>query len=230
VSHRYCELYLALAHSGTSEPLAAPADRATDERVEMTREYWIEGIRVPAGVAYSTNHMWLDVSEDGYCHVGVDAFLTKVLGTTERISFVTGKGIKRPTVVLTVHDVDCQMVFPNRMLVTGSNTYLRVHPDKLVSDPYGLGWLFEGLGPPSSFPETDAALSAGLMRGTVALAWMQQEIHRLAEFMHELLFRTSPRDEALIKDGAGFWEGVVQRLEREQILQLFNAFFSPYTN
>ena len=36
--------------------------------------------------------MWLDVGEDGICHAGIDAFLSRALGQVERISYVHCKG------------------------------------------------------------------------------------------------------------------------------------------
>jgi len=61
---------------------------------------------------YSANHMWLDTTEDGICHAGIDAFLSRALGKIERISYVWTKGRRRPTAVLTVAGCDLEVVSP----------------------------------------------------------------------------------------------------------------------
>ena len=106
---RYCELYLGMAHPATdSDP--------------------VDGIALPNWLRYSANHMWLDVTEDGVCHAGIDAFLSRALGKVDRISYVWQKGIRRPAAVLTVNGMDLEVVFPNPLMLTGCNLYLRADP------------------------------------------------------------------------------------------------------
>ena len=69
---RYCELYLAMAHPGAAEE--------------------VDGIPLPGWLQYSANHMWLDVTDDGTCHAGIDGFLSRVLGKVDRISYVRLSG------------------------------------------------------------------------------------------------------------------------------------------
>src|ERR1017187_9712783 len=124
-AYHYCDLYITLAHP----------DEADVPRVD--------GIRIPSWLHYAGNHMWLDVSEDGVCHVGIDAFLARTLGSVDRIAYLTPRGVAHPAVVLSVGASDLHMVFPNRMFITSPNLYLRANPARLTSDPYRLGWLFE---------------------------------------------------------------------------------------
>ncbi|MCK4304760.1 MAG: hypothetical protein KAY24_11035, partial [Candidatus Eisenbacteria sp.] len=136
-AHRYCQLYLQRSHPECPE-------RRSDGASKRPADPAAQAIPLPERLAYARNHMWLDVSEDGSCHVGVDAFLTRVLGAVERESFVSEKGFHRPAVVLRVGGVDLLLTFPLRMNITQCNTLLRSKPERLVEDPYGAGWLFEG--------------------------------------------------------------------------------------
>lgn len=224
--HRYCELFVAMAHEAGASTINSTAP--THGAFAQGEEIEVEGIPMPAGLYYSANHMWLNVSAEGYCHVGVDAFLAKVLGRAEAVSFVEGRGIKRPAVVLSVNNVDLHMVFPNRMMVNGRNTYLRVCPEKVTADPYRLGWLFEGFehNPCAS----EAALCAGLVQGETARTWMREETQRLSEFVHERIAQAQPEHRKFMMDGGRFDGGLVQHLKREEILHLFNDFFSPYAS
>jgi glycine cleavage system H lipoate-binding protein len=191
---QYCDLYLSMAH-----PDATSA--------------------VPAWLWFARNHMWLDVGEDGSCHVGIDALLAQALGEVERVSFVGTRGICHPAVTVSTRGIDIQLAFPNPMLVTGSNVYLRANPSNLTSDPYRMGWLFEG----KQAPGGDA--TAGLTRGEEARVWMEQDTDRLSRFVHEQIARTG----CVLADGGAISEDFLKHLDREQVFELFHRFFSPWT-
>jgi glycine cleavage system H lipoate-binding protein len=193
----YCELFLALANPG-----ARPMDE-------------VDGIPLPGELHYSANHMWLDVGDDGLCHVGMDAFLNRVLGPVEHISYVWQNGQHRPTAVITVNGVDHDVIFPNPFLLTGCNLYLRTDPAPLTSDPYRGGWLFEGV----ATQET----KQNLRHGAAARDWMEQEQHRMNEFLQHL----HDPGAHCAADGGTFVRGLSRYLDREPMLALFHEFFSP---
>jgi glycine cleavage system H lipoate-binding protein len=203
-SYRYCELYLALAH-----PDANPALSAGEP----------DSIPMPGELQYAANHMWLDVTEDGACHAGIDAFLSRTLGKIDRISYVWTKGRRRPTAVLSAAGCDLEVVFPNEMLLTGCNLYLRADPARLAAEPYTGGWLFEG----APLPET----RRNLLQGTEAREWMEREERRMNEFVQQQL---SSQSAPLAADGGLFAAGVARHLDRDRMLALFHEFFSPYAS
>ncbi|MEO8597911.1 MAG: hypothetical protein ABI759_31615 [Candidatus Solibacter sp.] len=192
----YCELYLSMAHPG------ANSGRTAGE---------VDGIAVPDWLSYSANHMWLDVGEDGVCHAGIDAFLSRALGTVERISYVWQKGNHRPTAVITVNGVDLEFVFPNPFVITNCNLYLRAEPSRLTAEPYTAGWLFEG----TRSPET----TQSLLRGAAARQWMEREQHRINEFLQQ--------QETVSADGGLFAPGLAHHLDQLRMRELFHTFFSP---
>ncbi len=225
-NHRYCDLYLGLAHSSEAAgmPAEAPAVEAGGDAEDSA-----DGVPLSSKMAYSPNHMWLDVGGDGSCHIGVDAFFTKVLGQADRLSFVTAKGVARPSAVIHVGGVDLQMIFPNPMLITRTNDYLRANPDKLISHPYSLGWLFEGEAG-GGWRSGENELSAGLIRGKAALDWMRAELERISHFIHERCTMIGAQGESLMMDGGTVRTGLVQHLKREEVFALFNEFFAYYSN
>jgi glycine cleavage system H lipoate-binding protein len=194
-SFRYCELYLAMAH-----PQAAGEE--------------VDGIGMPDWLRYSANHMWLDVTDDGVCHIGIDAFLSRTLGSIDRISYVWQKGRHRPTAILTVGGADLELVFPNPLLLTNCNLYLRADPSRVTAEPYTAGWLFEGR------PEEETL--ANLVAGAAAREWMEHEQRRMNDFLQQ--------EEGVAADGGTFAPGVIRELERERALALFHEFFSPYAS
>jgi glycine cleavage system H lipoate-binding protein len=189
---RYCELYLSMLHPGM-------------------RTGHVDGIQMPGWLRYSANHMWLDITEDGACHAGIDAFLSRALGEIESIAYVWLKGVHRPTAVLTASGVDYEVVFPNPLQLTNCNLYLRADPRRLTTEPYTAGWLFEGRPAPGT--------TENLLQGEPAREWMQQEQRRINEFLQAGAFAA---------DGGLFAAGLPRHLERQQMLALFHEFFSPF--
>jgi glycine cleavage system H lipoate-binding protein len=197
-SHRYCELYAGMAH---------PEPRAESDVFSA-----------PEWLSYAGNHMWLDVTEDGVCHAGIDAFLSRALGKIDGISYVWTKGQHRPTAVLTVDGCDLHLTFPNEMMLVNCNLYLRADPSRLASEPYSGGWLFRG----EPLPET----ARNLRPGPQAREWIEREERRMSEFLQQ----DGAGARATAADGGVFVEGVARLLDRERRLTLFNEFFSPYAN
>jgi glycine cleavage system H lipoate-binding protein len=195
-SHRYCELYLQMAHP------AAPPET-------------VDGIQMPAELAYSPNHMWVDVGGDGVCHVGIDAFLSRALGEVERIGFVWQKGRHRPAAVVTSGGIDLEITLPFALELTDCNLYLRANPERLTGEPYTRGWLFAGV--------PDAGAADGLLRGEQAQHWMEREVRGIHEFLQQL---PGPAGQTAA-DGGMFSAGLARHLEREQTFALFQEFFSP---
>ena len=197
--YRYCELYLSLAHPRSSQEGNAEAD----------------GITLPDWLQYSANHMWLDVTEDGACHAGIDAFLSRALGKIDRISYVWLAGRHRPTAVLTVNGTDLEVVFPNPFLLTKCNLYLRADPSPIAAQPYTGGWLFEGV--------PDAETANGLFRGPAAREWMEAEQRRMNEFLQQ-------QHAGLAADGGLFAPAIARKLDRDRRLNLFHEFFSHHAS
>jgi glycine cleavage system H lipoate-binding protein len=221
-SHKYCELFLTFAHPERRQ--TAGIEASTQEADTTAQEYLVEGIRVPGWLAYSANHLWIDTGTDGVVHIGIDAFLASVLDTIDRITFVTTHGTDRPTVVFTVHDVDFQVMFPHPIHLTSCNLYLRTHPSTILSDPYTLGWLFEGR-IDGDVPATQTL--KGLVSGRAAADWMQTEITRMSAMAHTFSHAQGPEGLVVMADGGMVHPGFMQFLTRDESLRVFNEFFSP---
>ena len=207
--HRFCDLFLRAAGASARGPALPTAD--PDESGTAV----VDGVPVPGWLWYTDNHLWLDVGDDGLCHVGVDAFLARLVGEVERLTFLTVKGDVRPAVVLTVGGVDLTLVFAQPLPLVCANTRLRSGLAPLVADPYGLGWLFTA--------RWDGE-RGGLRHGRAAREWMASEVSRLSGVVHEHLLH--PRaGEALPADGGRPAPGFLRHLEREDVLRLFAAFF-----
>jgi glycine cleavage system H lipoate-binding protein len=215
--------------NGDHSPLRESPGAAGDKDDERTREYQVDGIRVPGWLWFSPHHMWLDISPDGRLHVGIDDLLAKVLGSIDGLMFLTAKGLHRPTVALSVQGVDVQVAFPNSIMIAQPNCYLRSDPSRVLSDPYGLGWLFEGY-ERKPHAKGEPRERDGLISGKAAAEWMKTEVGRISVKVHDLTARPDSRGTVTMADGGWFQSGLFQHLTRGDILQVFNEFFSPFAH
>ncbi len=238
-SHRYCELLMTMQNPRLLTPHDVVAPEI-DSEDEDTNGYWVvDGIQTVGWLHYSPNHMWADFDEDGTCHVGIDAFLAKVLGRVERLTFATAAGAHTPAVSITVNGTDLQIVFPKKISVSSVNSHLRAEPNKIVSDPYTLGWLFEGKYAPIPGREQHASgtdsndAGPGLIHGRNAKHWMQEETRRLTELVSGMIpeestsARNRSRETRLMADGGMFMGSIFNNVSREEMLLLYNEFFAP---
>jgi glycine cleavage system H lipoate-binding protein len=192
----YCDLYLELTHAGWP---THPSD----------------SIAVEPGLFYTNNHCWLDLPESGPCHIGIDAFLARLLGEVTHIDYGAQRGLVRPIALLKVDGASWQVAFPEKIQLTACNLYLRSDPQRLTAETYAQGWLFEGMVP----AETAARLRAQLVTGDAAHAWMDSETRRLNEQIQQL--------NAVAADGGLFAPGLLSALDREDALVVFQEFCSP---
>jgi len=197
---RYCGLYLQMAH-----PAASSAET--------------DSVAAPDWLHYSANHMWLDLTEDGACHIGIDAFLSRALGPIEAVGFVWQRGRHLPAAVLTVGGIEVEVMFPNPLLIANCNLYLRAAPSKISAEPYTGGWLFEGTPVEGTL---DCLRSGGEARG-----WMEEEQRRMNQFLQSW---PRPGEAPGMCDGGLFAAGVLRQLERDQARALVHEFFSPYAS
>jgi len=218
-SHKYCELFLGLSQS--AEPITESETR--DFCINGIHQY-VDDVKIPGNLFFSPNHMWMDVGNDGICHIGVDAFMTKVLGSVDHITFITTKGFHRPTVSFSVKGVDIQFVFPLQLNIIRANTYLRTNPEKIFTDPYTIGWLFEATAEKTKQRNNKFD---GLISGADSYTWMKQEMKRMTSLAHKISAQPDMRGAVLMADGGNFQSGIAQQLLREELLKLHNDFFSP---
>jgi glycine cleavage system H lipoate-binding protein len=215
--HRYCDQFLSRLQvdqtAGGAEEEAGAEDVAR-----------VNGIDLPAHLSFAANHMWIDISEDGSCHVGADDFLAKAVGAVESVTFVPCQSDCRPTAVLHACGVDLPLTFPQKVHVSRSNVHLRRDPSKVTSQPYGRGWLFEGrIDGLLSYPDGSPA---SLRRGDEALAWMTSETERMTRFMHEILSHVGPDGDRLRDGGGTLSSPVIAHLTPQDRVLFVNTFFA----
>lgn len=225
-SHRYCEQYLSMAGAGMESAGVSPS-RAGGHPQNAGEEV-VDGMRVPHWLWYSSNHMWLHVSADGILHVGIDELLAKILGRVDDLIFVTLNGVYQPTVVFCTSGAGVRLAFPNRILITKTNSHLRAHPSKIVQEPYTLGWLFEGVTSKESGPRDRRLITSGLIAGREAGGWMHRERQRIAQLKDNFPVHQDRRPASTLRgqQNAGYSE----TMNREEFVAFFDEVVSPRAN
>jgi glycine cleavage system H lipoate-binding protein len=186
-AYRYCGLYL------DNAGVAREEEDGGDELLGRGNLY------------YAHNHMWIEIAGDGVCHLGIDAFLARLLGAVESVTYLTRQGRHRPSAVFTFSGMSLQIAFPGRVFITGCNAHLRSDPSVIAASPYRRGWMFEGRDPELH----------GLMSGAAAQLWMREEIRRVAAFMQG-------------RQGGGILDpGFARRLTPNEALLLYSQFSPP---
>jgi len=211
-AHLYCDAYLSVAR-----PHGSP---------RVKRETNGDAPEAPPHLLYAPNHMWLDARPDGTSIVGLDAFLARVLGHVDSVTFMTTRGVRRPAVDVTTRGVDMQIVFPNVMELLEVNLAVREDPERIVADPYESGWLFSGRSVFDSGEGSTNGTADGLRGGPAADAWMREEWDHAIEFFHEWLGSQRASAGSVQCDGGAPVGALAAHLDRTALLRLFNTFFS----
>jgi glycine cleavage system H lipoate-binding protein len=223
-NHRYCELYLSIA-------LPVQSEQQSGIRQEETSiDTMNEEIVIPKKLAFTTNHFWIDQGAEDIYHIGIDAFFTRIFNKIDGIRFITTKGDAMPTVVITVRGIDLQFIFPLPFTINAINSYLRATPEKLLSDPYGAGWLYEGTPVKNGSHSSQENLSPQFIRGKEATQWMKKEMLHLNEFIHNNIIPNHLSQHPTMADGGTISADIVCHLDQQELLQLFNEFFSPFVH
>lgn len=192
---RYCSLYLQRA-AGTRN---RPAGSVLVDDVVVATDRW-----------YSSAHLWVDEGELGTDHIGVDAFVTRLLDRVDAVHFVNRRGLGHPHVVLVGGDVRLELVFPERVEILETNVHLRARPADLLADPYGAGWLYEVRSVGAHQPSQE---SRGLIAGEDAAAWMQEELDRVDTFIHDVLLPSRGQTARTACDGGRTGPGLLTHLD-----------------
>jgi glycine cleavage system H lipoate-binding protein len=211
-AYRHCALYLDRAGARPAGGARGTARPSAD----------VDGIEVPLELAYCANHLWVDRGADGSCTIGVDAFLVRAIGAADRVTFVSTLPGAQPFAVLSVAGLDVPLAFPYPIERTVVNYALRVEPERLATDPYGSGWLFEGYW--AGGPDREPTSPGRLVHGAAAVFWMRREVERFSVLVHDLMGEQAVNGMLAAADGGTFAAGAARALRREDALHLLSGF------
>ena len=183
----------------------------------------VDWFLVPDDILFHQGHAWVHIqeSEPGIVKVGMDDFAQKMAGPMGiRNSPTVGSVIRQGDKGWSLQDGEksVDMLSPVSGEVTEVNTALLAELEKdspaidMGNDPYGNGWILKVK------PENFERESKGLLSGTLARKWMEEEVEHLRSKM-------SPELGAVMQDGGVPVAGMAKNIDGEEWDTLLKEFF-----
>lgn len=168
------------------------------------------GFQVPMdGYYLHQGHAWVALESDDRARVGLDHFSQKLLGPAEEVRLPEiGKAYFQDHICMALLRQGKKASFeaPVDGAIEAVNPRVRQNPGLIHDDPYGEGWLFTVKG-------TNLRRNLdNLLTGEEALAWIDQESHRLLNIMETKVGVTLPDGGEVIDDVYGNYQDLGWKL------------------
>ena len=178
----------------------------------------VSGCRVADEYYYHIGHTWVHLESGGRVKIGVDDFISKVLGPAKSFGLpprgaALGQG---HTGWLWKHDgLQAEVLSPLTGKVFLINRRVINDPEIIREDPYGDGWLFIM----EPITQVSALNLNSLISGNKSLKWMEEEIQKLLKLMGPKFEKLAATGGELVSDLFGRfpeigWERLVRTFLR----------------
>jgi glycine cleavage system H lipoate-binding protein len=185
-----------------SEPAVEFGVVAKPQSPRVKREY---GFDIPQDYGFHLGHMWVMKESSDDARVGVDKFVTNLLGKIDHIDIcAANRWVRQGQKLITLHsgNTSVDLLSPVEGVVTAINNDALGNPSLVTDDPYENGWIAVVKSP-------DLAVNQrNLIQGSMVAAWMQNSVTRLNAMLTE-------SSSALAQDGGTPISGVLPRLTPE---------------
>lgn len=171
-----------------------------------------ESFVLPRGYFFSKAHTWLELLFSGKVYVGVDDFISKVIGKVEAVEILPlGEKVKKGDPIFKIKQGNRELTFlsPVTGKITAINPSILESPETILKDPYLNGWIV------MIEPEDVASEVKNLLIGNEASQWLKNEIKRFREFISREAPKFSPALEPTLADGGLVIKGVLQNVDKE---------------
>jgi glycine cleavage system H lipoate-binding protein len=177
----------------------------------VKREY---GFEIPQGYCFHLGHTWVMKEGTDDARVGVDKFVTNLMGKIDRIE-VRGadRWVRQGQKLITLSGggATLDLLCPVEGVVTAINHDALRDPSLVANDPYANGWIAIVKSPDLKVNQKN------LIQGSMVAPWMQNNLTRL-----NAMLSPSP---ALAQDGGGPISGLLPRLTPELRQKVVKEFF-----
>jgi len=193
------------------QPVAEPAVFAKPQSPVVKREY---GFEIPQGYCFHLGHTWVMKENTDDARVGVDTFVTNLMGKIDRIE-VRGadRWVRQGQKLITLHSngTSIDLLSPVEGVVTAINNDALRDPSLVANDPYENGWIAMVKSPDLRVNQRN------LIQGSMVAPWMQNNLTRL-----NAMLSPSP---ALAQDGGHPIKGLLPQLTPEVRQKVVKEFF-----
>jgi glycine cleavage system H lipoate-binding protein len=193
------------------QPALEPEIVAKPQPPLVKREY---GFEIPQGYCFHLGHMWAMKEGTEDARVGVDKFVTNLLGKIDHIDVCGANRWVRQgqkLITLTSNGTSVDLLSPVEGVVMAINNDALREPSLVTNDPYENGWIAMVKAPDFKVNRRN------LIQGSMVAPWMQNSVTRLGA----MLSGPSP---ALAQDGGAPISGLLVRLTPELRQQVVKEF------
>lgn len=176
-------------------------------------------IRIPDGLSLATNHTWMRSNQDGTITIGIDEFLSRLVGAVKTISIPqAGEAMLSAAndIAVGAHGGSIRLASPTAGRVIESNTEVLKTPSLVLSDPYGKGWLMRIKSETGDL----AASRQYIVRRPIE--WLKEQAVLVRDFIAINARQGQP---AMLQEGGLPIEGVLQQFD-EHVWQDFGRAFT----
>lgn len=194
------------------QPARRPEIVARPQPPRLKREY---GFEIPEAYSFHPGHMWVNREGADDARVGVDGFVTNLIGKINQIEIC---GVNRwvrqgqKLITITCDGTSVDLLSPVEGVVMAINSDALKDPSLVTRHPYSDGWIATVKSPDLAVNEKN------LLHGAMVASWMQNNVKRLNAMLSEL----SP---ALAQDGGQPVSGLLPQLTPELRQKVVKEFF-----
>lgn len=195
------------------QPTLGPEIIAKPQAPRVKREY---GFEIPQDYCFHLGHTWVTKEGATDARVGVDKFVTNLMGNIDRVEV---RGADRwvrqgqKLITLSSNGASVDLLSPVEGVVTAVNDDVLRDPSLVTNDPYENGWIAIVKSPDLKINQRN------LIQGSMVAPWMQNNVARLSAML-------SPLPE-LAQDGGIPISGLFPRLTPELRQKVVQEFFVP---
>jgi glycine cleavage system H lipoate-binding protein len=194
------------------QPALQPEIVAKPQPPLVKREY---GFEIPQGYSFHLGHMWVMKEANEDARVGVDKFVTNLMGKIDHIDVCgANRWIRQGQKLITLSGdgTTIDLLSPVEGVVTAVNNDALREPSLVMNDPYENGWIAMVKAPDFKVNQRN------LIQGSMVAPWMQNNMSRLSG----MLAGPAP---ALAQDGGGPISGLLPRLTPDVRQKVVKEFF-----
>jgi glycine cleavage system H lipoate-binding protein len=194
-----------------SEPALESEIVAKPQAPRVKREY---GFEVPQDYCFHPGHTWVTKEGLNDARVGVDQFVTNLMGKIDHIDVTgTDRWVRQGQKLITLSSggTKVDLLSPVEGVVMAINDDVLRDPTLVTNDPYENGWIALVKSPDLKVNQKN------LIQGPMVASWMQNNVARL-----NAMLSPSP---ALAQDGGGPISGLLLQLTPEFQQKVVKEFF-----
>jgi len=163
------------------------------------------GFEIPQGFCFHPGHTWASKESPEIARIGIDGFVTDLVGTIDRIETIgPNRWIRQGQKFASIHGAgtSIDVLSPVEGVVTAINSDALQDPGVVARDPYNHGWL-------ATVKSPDLLINQkNLVQGPMVAPWMQNSVARL----NGMLAQMAP---AYAQDGGLPVRGLLKQIPAE---------------